>query len=85
MMELLHRDPTGTNTQARNFSAPGIPKGTKLWSKAGWTDEARHDCAYLELPDGRKLVIVIFTNGHASDHEILGATVKNTIDKLPRS
>jgi beta-lactamase class A len=83
MMDLLQRDPAGSNKQARGYTAMGMPPGTKLWSKAGWTDEARHDCAYLELPDGRKLVLTIFTLNHANDHEILPALVKSIIDNLP--
>jgi hypothetical protein len=33
------------------------------FASAGWTSEVRHDAAYVELPSGRKLVLVIFTRG----------------------
>lgn len=49
------------------------PPGVKLWSKAGWTSQTRHDAAYLELPDGRKLVLVIFTTGHGNERDLLPA------------
>jgi len=49
------------------------PPGVKLWSKAGWTSQTRHDAAFLELPDGRKLVLVIFTTGHGNDRDLLPA------------
>ena len=43
------------------FTGSALPAGAKLWSKAGWTSQTRHDCAYVELPDGRKFVLVTFT------------------------
>jgi beta-lactamase class A len=76
MMELLKRDvaaegarPAGE--QAQSFVAKGLGKGARLWSKAGWTSTARHDAAYVETEDGLKLVVVIFTTGHAKQEQIL--------------
>ena len=55
-MELLHRDPSpdagDKNDQAHAYTALGLPSGSRLWSKAGWTSETRHDAAYVELPNG---------------------------------
>jgi hypothetical protein len=89
MMELLKRDPFepsgDTNNQSRAFTGLGIPPGTKLWSKAGWTSETRHDCAYLELPDGHRLVLVIFTVGHANERQIIPALARALIASLPKS
>ena len=83
MMELLHRDPFGksggSDDQAHGFTAlAGLPAGTKLWSKAGWTSETRHDCAYLELPGGGKFVLVVFTVGHANERQII-PTLANAV------
>ena len=47
--------------QVTEFIGASLPAGSKLWSKAGWTGEVRHDAAYVELPNGRKLIVVIFT------------------------
>jgi len=74
MMELLKRDPFGTadkdpDNQAK-FTGPALPPGSKLWSKAGWTSETRHDAAYIELPNGAKFVLVTFTVDHANDRDI---------------
>lgn len=84
MMELLHRDPMskseGGDDQAHGFSAMALPKDVKLWSKAGWTTTARHDAAYYELPDGRKMISVIFTTGHANQRQILPAIVGKILD-----
>jgi len=54
-------------------------EGVKLWSKAGWTSQTRHDAAYLELPDGRKLVLVIFTTDHANERGIIPTLVREIV------
>ena len=71
MLKLLQRDPESNNTQARDFTSRGLPKGVKLWSKAGWTSETRHDAAYVELPNGAKFVLVTFTVNHATEKQII--------------
>jgi beta-lactamase class A len=84
MMELLHRDSSDSkNVQAHGFTGPALPKGSKLWSKAGWTSETRHDCAYVELPNGAKFVITIFTVGHADDREIIPFVVRSVVADFP--
>jgi hypothetical protein len=84
MMELLRRDYTTKSSdpddQAHGFSASGLAAGSRLWSKAGWTSETRHDAIYVELPDGRKLVIVTFTVGHANEREIIPAFVRRLMN-----
>jgi hypothetical protein len=85
MMELLQRDPakrpadTTEPDQAYDFSGPGLPPQTRLWSKAGWTSQTRHDAAYVELPDGRRLVLVTFTVGHANEREIIPHLVREIL------
>ena len=75
MMELLKRDPLGKSDdpddQARGFSGRALPPGAKLWSKAGWTSQVRHDAAYIELANGAKFVLVIFTADHANEREVI--------------
>lgn len=74
MMALLARDPATTSAdpddQAK-FMGPALPAGAKLWSKAGWTSQTRHDAAYVELPGGAKFVLVVFTTDHAGERAIL--------------
>lgn len=86
MLELLHRDPFGSdgNVQAHQFSAQALPQGAKLWSKAGWTDEMRHDCAYVELPNGAKFVLVVFTTNHAHEKQIIPAVAKEVIAEFSK-
>jgi hypothetical protein len=87
MLELMRRDLAAAGAdpddQAR-FSGPGLPSGAKLWSKAGWTSETRHDATYVELPDGRRFVLVIFTLNHANDRGIIHHLVREIVVHLPR-
>jgi len=72
MLELLKRDPFKKgNDQATEFIGKAVPPQSKLWSKAGWTSTARHDAAYIELPSGHKVVLVIFTTGQSREKEIM--------------
>ncbi len=68
--------------QAKNYIGGALPKGAKLWSKAGWTSTARHDCAYVELPSGEMLVIVIFTEGVAAQTDIIPTLAKELIARV---
>jgi beta-lactamase class A len=82
MRALLSRDPASSDPDPDNqakFTGPALPPGAKLWSKAGWTSTARHDAAYVELPDGAKFVLVIFTLEHAAEHEIIHEIVKTIV------
>ena len=54
-------NPNSTDYQGREFTGAGLPATAKLWSKAGDMSAARHDAAIVELADGRKFVLVIFT------------------------
>jgi beta-lactamase class A len=77
MMELLQRDmtakSTGPDDQNTEFTAKALPRGAKLWSKSGWTGTVRHDCAYVELPSGQRLVLTIFTAGHSQQRGLIPA------------
>lgn len=74
MLGLMSRDlqPSDPDPdhQAR-FTGPALPPGSRLWSKAGWTSQTRHDACYLELPDGRRRILVVFTTNHAQEREII--------------
>ena len=88
MMELLKRDYTGTSNdnddQGHGFTGIALRgmTGVKLWSKAGWTSTTRHDAAYIELPNGARFVLVIFTTEHANDREIIPTVAKVVIDRF---
>jgi beta-lactamase class A len=86
MMELLRRDPSpeaeDKNDQAHAYTASALPPGSKLWSKAGWTSETRHDAAYVELPNGAKFVLVTFTVDHANEREIIPTIAKAVVEAI---
>src|SRR5918911_347811 len=83
MLELLKRDFSGAgkdpDDQAHNFTALALEPGARLWSKAGWTDTTRHDAAYVELPDGRRIVLVTFTTDFAKERDIIPTVAREVI------
>lgn len=87
MMTLMQRplapQREGEN-QVKEFIGEALPTGAQLWSKAGWTSEVRHDAAYVELPDGPKFILVIFTRGTADDVTLIPAAARNVIAELWR-
>ena len=85
MMTLLHRPlapPREEENQVKEFIGEALPTDAQLWSKAGWTSEVRHDAAYIELPSGRKLILVIFTRGTADDVTLIPAITRNVLAEL---
>ena len=88
MMQLLARDPFSKSTdpddQAHGFTGRALPPVAKLWSKAGWTSETRHDAALVELPGGVRFVLVTFTTGHANEREIIPTVAKKIIEGMTR-
>jgi beta-lactamase class A len=57
--------------QVTGFLGEALPPGAKLWSKAGWTSQVRHDAAYIERPDANALLVVVFTEGQSTNTELL--------------
>lgn len=86
MLELLRRDPFGESNdpddQAHGFTGPALPPGAKLWSKAGWTSNTRHDAALIELPDGTRFVLVTFTVNHANQRKIIPTVAHHVIEGI---
>lgn len=90
MLDLMKRDPFSkegdSEDQARGFTGISLVelgmKDAKLYSKAGWTSKTRHDAAYIETPEGKKFVIVIFTQNHANQRNIISGIATQVIEKL---
>ena len=85
MMTLLSRPLSPVRTeenQVKEFIGEALPTDARLWSKAGWTNEVRHDVAYVELPAGRKFVLAIFTRGVADDVTLIPAFTRNVLTEL---
>jgi beta-lactamase class A len=90
MMDLMHRDPFAKtddpDSQNTGFSGKALLDAkmtdAQIWSKAGWTSNARHDAAYIETADGLKFVLVVFTERHANDRDFIPNIVKGVIAGL---
>lgn len=85
MLKLLERPLAPARedeNQVKAFIGEALPAGSRLWSKAGWTSEVRHDAAYVELPDGKKMVVVIFSRGTAPDTTLIPAITRNVLTEL---
>jgi hypothetical protein len=85
MMTLLERPlfpPRPAENQVKEFFGESLSPGTKLWSKEGDTSEVRHDAAYIELPSGRKFIIILLTRGAADDKTMLPGIGKHLVAEL---
>jgi beta-lactamase class A len=74
MLELMRRDVSGLvppDYQAREFIGSVVPPTTKIWSKAGYMSVARHDAAIIELANGKKLALVIFTERCSEEKDVI--------------
>lgn len=80
MMQLLKRDLNNINltdeeeeNQIQGFLGEGLPRQSNFWSKAGWTSQVRHDSAYIEIPNKKPYLLVVFTEGkeNSQNREIL--------------
>ena len=88
MMDLMKRDFSGKSTdaddQAHGFTGIALEPGARLWSKAGWTSTTRHDAAYIELPNGKRFVLVTFTTDHATEREIIPTVARVVIKGMDK-
>jgi len=86
MLELMKRDFTGKSEdpddQAHGFTGLALEPGMRYWSKAGWTSTTRHDAAYVELPDGHRLVLVTFTTDNAKERDIIPTVARSVIKAM---
>jgi beta-lactamase class A len=59
--------------QVDGFLGEGLPTGARLWSKAGWMSQARHDAAYVEAEGQPPMLLVVFSEGaaRAADAQLL--------------
>ena len=59
--------------QVDGFLGAGLPEGSRLWSKAGWMSQARHDAAWWLPQERHPMLLVAFTVGPvcAADEALL--------------
>lgn len=90
MMLLMLREPFKASKDLDSQSTAFIGKtladkkmtDSRLWSKAGWTSKSRHDAAYIETADGRKFVLVVFTENHATEKDAIPFLAGKIIERL---
>lgn len=72
--------------QVIGFLGGGLPIEAKLWSKAGLTSQVRHDAAYIEIPDLRPYLLVVFTEGKetSKNEEILPFVSQQFVEAMKR-
>lgn len=93
MLELMKRDPfkkieEGSEPDQGNaFTGLALRDrpGAKLWSKAGWTSQTRHDAAYIELPNGARFVLVTFTTDHAYERGIIESVARQMVEHFEKA
>jgi len=64
-------DDPKAGVQASSYIGKVLPAGSKLWSKAGWTDSVRHDAAMFELPNGHRYILTILTKGLSQSSDMI--------------
>ncbi len=89
MMGLMHRDPLSPSDdpddQASKFSAKFLPPGSQYYSKAGWTSSTRHDAAYVQLPNGGRYILVVFTVDNSKQPDIIPFVSETVADDFSRT
>lgn len=81
MRELIHRT-RPEDEQAKDFSGGVMGPGCELWSKAGWTSTVKCDLAWIKAPDGREVVLSIFTENGARDEKLLPKIARELLTGL---
>ena len=76
MMKLMQRSlkPEDLTTQPHNFIqgflGEGLPQTAKFWSKIGQDSQVRHEAAYIEIPDVKPYLLVVFTEGKSQSQNL---------------
>lgn len=78
-----------SNNQVTGFLGAGLPLDAQIWSKSGLTSRVRHDAAYIELPNCKPYLLVVFTESseHRRNESILpfmSQQVADIIRSLPQ-
>lgn len=90
MMTLMQRSlnpidlKANLDNQVTGFLGEGLPQVARLWSKAGLTSQVRHDAAYVELPNLRPYLLVVFTEGkpHSTNEAILPFVSQQIVEAM---
>jgi beta-lactamase class A len=77
--ELRRADP---ENQVDGILGESLPQSARLWSKAGWMSQARHDAAYVEAEGHAPMLLVVFSEGErcAGDTRLLPEIASHLLD-----
>lgn len=86
MLELLSRpipaEGGPPDFQSQAFIGGALPAGFRLWSKAGYVTDERHDVAFIEFPTELKITMAIFTHGKAVSPAIVPRVAKTFFEQF---
>lgn len=86
MQRSLHLDTlrADSENQVTGFLGAGLPPDAQLWSKAGLMSRVRHDAAYIELPNCKPYLLVVFTEGseHSKNESILPFISQHVVETI---
>ncbi len=86
LLKYMERDrskpSTGVDDQAHGFIGAILPPGARFWSKSGWTSTVRHDAIFFHLDDRSRYCLVVFTENHAQQRDILSSVGLEIISSL---
>jgi len=84
MKSFLKRD-IGPNSgeQSKDFIGGILKPADILYSKAGWTDEVRHDVAWIKT-ENQEFVLSILTKGYSNDFSLIPTIAKGLLDRASK-
>lgn len=82
LSRLIPAESPDADSQSREYIGGCLPVGSKLWSKAGWTDEVRHDVAWIEGPGGMQVGLAIFTEGLSNQAHLIPCFAQAILQNL---
>ena len=82
MLNLMQRSPQRAKQWRVKRIAAGTPDSAKVWSKAGWTGLENHDAAIVELADGSRFILVVFTLHKEKETDIIQRITEKVVVAL---
>ena len=85
-LDQVERDADPEN-QVDGFLGEGLPANSRLWSKAGWMSQARHDAAWFHQPGQPPTLLVVFSTGtdRSKDQRLLPELSRLLHDSSPEA
>ena len=82
MLNLMQRNPQRAKQSRVKRIAAGASNSAKVWSKAGWTGLENHDAAIIELADGSRFILVVFTLYKEKETDIIQRVTEKVVAAL---